>query len=110
MKKIHITAQDFSLSESIRQYIESHFQKHAFSQHGILGVGITLSIERHHVKGEKFHVHVRVQVPGNDLYAEARATDMHQAIDEVIRKSLSQLRKRKTIQAQRRRGHGEFVP
>jgi len=93
--KTQITAENFDLTESLRQYVCDHIEKLTRYRKDCIGATVALRVERHHVKGEKYLADVKVKIPGNDVYAEDRASDMRVAIDRVAKKIARQLQKGK---------------
>lgn len=102
---IRITANNFSLTPSLRTSIGKQMEKLEQHRSDIIGITVALTVEKHHVKGEKYRADARVFLPGKDLFALVRATDMRIAIDRVAEKLESQLRRGKDRRLERRRGN-----
>lgn len=100
---LHITAKDFVLTPSLRSYAEAHIAHFEHYRKDLLRVVLTLTVERHHKKGAKHVVEGTIVLPGNDLHAEARATDMRSAIDMIAGKLAAQLRRGKEKSMRQRR-------
>ncbi len=101
--KLIITGKDFSLTPSVKAYVTEHAARLEHFNHRIVKVKFELDVDKRHQKGENCRVEGWVEIPGNDLQAGARATDMHTAINRVIDKLSRQLSKKKRRLINRRK-------
>lgn len=101
--EVTIAAKDFSLTPSLRGYIQQRAEKLAHYRRDIIRVNVTLDIERHHTKGKKCVVEAQIMLPGKDINAEARGEEMRVAIDAVLPKLVAQLHKSKEMLLSRRK-------
>lgn len=106
---MNITAKNFDLTPSIREYIEKKGTQ-ALSALPDAPTHIDVEVDRttnHHQKGDVFHVRFHVQIPHGELYAEETTEDLYAAIDiaaqELQRQSEDDKEKKQTRQRKARR-------
>ncbi len=100
---ITISAKDFKLTPSIKEFVEERFSKLAKFHPQAHRVGVELDVDRNVTKGKKFRVEVWVYLPGRTVEAGVKAEDMRQAVDMVYPKVERQLVKLKEERLGRRR-------
>lgn len=101
---LSITAKDFPLTPSIRQYVAEHV---AVLNHRapVEMVRVELDVDHRHRHGIVGRCEVWVEVPGIVIAAGAKAESVRAAVDATMPKILRQLRDRKERFAGRTRGH-----
>lgn len=100
---ITISAKDFDLTPSIKEYVEEKLGKlEKFSKH-ILRIGVELDVDHSAQQGLIHRIEVWVYMPGKTLQAGLRAEHMREAIDLVYPKMERQIvdHERKTRDQQR---------
>ncbi len=90
-----MTAKDFELTPSLHTYITERFSKLEHFRDDLIDANVSLTIERHHTKGDKYLADARIRIPGKDVYAFVRDVDMRKAVDVLVAKLGRQLRKGK---------------
>ncbi len=83
---ITISAKDFKLTPSLKEYVEEKIGKlEKFSKH-IERLGVELDIDRNAKQGLINRIEVWIYLPGKTLQAGLKAEHMHEAIDLVYPK------------------------
>lgn len=100
---ITISAKDFKLTPSIKEYIDERFSRLAKFHPQVDRVGVELDVDRNVTKGKKFRIEIWVYLPGRTVEAGVKAEDMRQAADLVYPKIERQLVKLKEERLGRRR-------
>jgi putative sigma-54 modulation protein len=92
--KFILTTHNVTLTAAIEDHILSRVEKLEHLDHYCTSARVTL--EHDHLKrpDRQFTCAIRLAVPGPDLYAEDRKSDLYAAIDLVTKKIEQQLRKR----------------
>ncbi len=96
------------ISEDVKRYVEEHLQ--ALDKYAVHILNTRVEIVRgtHHKKGNVFHVHVILTVPGKDLQATESSSTIEEGIDLARDELERQLRQRKERFLTRRRVTGQF--
>ncbi len=92
--KFILSTHNVTLTKSIEDHILARIEKVEHLDHFVTSARVTL--EHNHLKGpqRQFSCSIRLAVPGPDLFAEDRESDLYAAIDLVAKKIEQQLRKR----------------
>ncbi|MFA4936723.1 MAG: ribosome-associated translation inhibitor RaiA [Patescibacteria group bacterium] len=90
---IIISAKNFKLTPSLITYTEEKVGKVERFWGEIIRANVELSVGRVKSAGNISQVRVWLEVSGPDIEAESEAADMHAAIDLVVPKLESQIRK-----------------
>jgi putative sigma-54 modulation protein len=92
--KFILSAHNVTLTKSIEDHILNRIEKVEHLDRFVTTARVTL--EHNHLKGpeRQFSCSIRLAVPGADLFAEDRESDLYRAIDVVAKKIEQQLRKR----------------
>ncbi len=101
---IAVTFKHIDSSDAIRQYAESKFQKLEKYLSNIMDVHITLSIERVDHK-ESGVAQIKLTAKNLTVNAEEKSNDIYSAIDLLLEKVESQIKKHK--EKMRRKEHAE---
>jgi putative sigma-54 modulation protein len=88
--EIRTTARHFQLSENLKQFAESEIKRLEKYYDHIINTHLTMSVEKSRQKAE-----LSVKVYGTVLVSKARAFDMYVAVEQVIAKMESQIKKYK---------------
>lgn len=94
--QIHLSPRHLRLTAATHSYIAEkvgHLEEIAGE---IIAAHVVLLHDKDSKPDKAFSVKVHLAVPGPDIHAEDREATLHSAIDLVIDKVSSQLRKRKT--------------
>ena len=91
MVKIKYFAKNLHLTPQIQNYVESKVNKFQRLSKRILLARIELRFDPQYTQGKNFKVEIKLEVPGKDLYATARAKDLLVALDEAEKKMRAQL-------------------
>ena len=84
--KIEFFVKNFECNPQIKNKIEGKINKLARFSERILRVRVEL-VFKPQFKGEKnFKVEIKLEVPGNDLYAASYGKNLLLALDEVLKK------------------------
>ena len=89
-EKIEINAQNFELTDAIRDMATAKFKRLFEHNKDILNVHITLSVEHIHHVGKAL-----IHIPGTELHAHFSSKDMYKTIDGLAHKLDAQLQKHK---------------
>ncbi|MBU1038643.1 ribosome-associated translation inhibitor RaiA [Patescibacteria group bacterium] len=90
-----ISGKNFKLTPSIKKYVQDKFSKLSKYWGKIIRARIELKVDKAHKSGQLSGVDVVLEVPGPDIRAEQKASEMHEAIDLVMPKLERQLNKAK---------------
>jgi len=96
-----ISGQHMDVTPALKDYINSKMERIERHLDHISGASVVLHVEKAHHQAE-----VTVTAKGVTLHAEARAADMYAAIDAMIDKLDSQVRKQKGKHAGHQRNGG----
>lgn len=88
--QIQLTGQNIEITESLREFTETKFQRLIRQHDRITNIHVVLAVNK------LIHlVEARVHIPGAELHAESESDDMHTSILNVIDKLLRQIEKHK---------------
>jgi|SRR5208282_4544134 len=92
--KFILSTHNVTLTKSIEDHILGRIEKVEHLDRFATSARVTL--EHNHLKGleHQFSCSIRLAVPGCDIFAEDRESDLYKAIDLVAKKIENQLRKR----------------
>jgi putative sigma-54 modulation protein len=88
--EIRTTARHFQLSENLKQFAESEIKRLEKYYDHIINTHLTMSVEKSRQTAE-----LSVKVYGTVLISKSRAFDMYVAVEQVIAKMESQIKKYK---------------
>lgn len=94
---LKITGLHLEVTPAIRDYIEIKLERITRHVDNVIGVGVTLSVDKLVQKAE-----VNVHLAGKDIHAEATEADMYAAIDLLMDKLDRQVLKFKEKQVEHR--------
>lgn len=80
---ITISAKDFKLTPSIKEYVNEKMGKLAKFDQDIQRIGVELDVDHNVTKGIKNRIEVWVYLPGVTLEAGMKAEHMQEAVDLV---------------------------
>lgn len=79
---IKITAKNFEMTDALHKYIEEKMSLLSRFDENIALIDVGVDKNRHHKKGEVFHVRANVDIPGHELVrSEEINADMYAAVD-----------------------------
>ncbi|MFZ5391426.1 MAG: ribosome hibernation-promoting factor, HPF/YfiA family [Patescibacteria group bacterium] len=90
-----ISGKNFKLTPSLKQYIQDKLGRLKKYWGKIIRARVELKVDKAHKSGQISEVDVVLEVPGPDIRAEQKASEMHEAIDLVMPKLEKQLRRAK---------------
>ena len=99
--QINLTGHHIDITQSLRTYVESKFERLERHIDNMTNVHVILSIEKERQKAE-----ATISVNRGNLFADAEHEDMYAAIDGLIDKLDRQVKKHKDKQSDHHRGHG----
>jgi putative sigma-54 modulation protein len=103
--QLNITGHQIDLTDSLQLYVREKFQKLERHSDQITLVHVVLNIEKlSHLAEATAHV------PGAELFANAGASDMYPAIDQLVDKLDRQLLKHKEKNVARQNGSHDRYP
>lgn len=88
--QIQLTGHHLELTDALRTYVTSKFERIARHFEQVLDVHVVLSVEKLVQKAE-----ATVHVSGGNVFADAKAEDMYAAIDALVDKLDRQIKKHK---------------
>lgn len=91
---IKISSVHFDADKKLLDFIEKKAQKLAHFSEDILGAEIKLKLDNNHEQENKI-VDMRLEIPGNDLFAKRECKSFEEAIDQAIEALKTQLVKHK---------------
>lgn len=94
---LKITGLHLDVTPALREYIESKLERITRHVDNVIGVNVTLSVDKLVQKAE-----VNVHLAGKDIHAEATEADMYAAIDLLTDKLDRQVLKFKEKQVEHR--------
>lgn len=83
---IIISGKNFKLTPALKIYVEQKFGKLSRFWKKIIRARVELDVDRNQRSGDIYRVEAKLEVPGPDIKAGLKASDMHAAIDLVIPK------------------------
>lgn len=93
--QIVISAKNFTLTPSIRAFVEEKFIRLEHHWSRILRANVELGVQKHHKHGDNFLAFVHLETPGPDIRASADAPDIRSAVDQVYEKLEKQVMRMK---------------
>ncbi|HEX4121571.1 MAG TPA: ribosome-associated translation inhibitor RaiA [Verrucomicrobiae bacterium] len=92
--KFILSTHNVTLTKAIEDHILARIEKLEHLDRFVTSARVTL--EHSHLKGQEgqFSCSIRLAVPGPDIFAEDRESDLYAAMDLVTKKIEQQLRKR----------------
>lgn len=88
--KVNITSLHFKTDKKLELYIKEKVEKLHGLYDGLIGSDVTLRVEKNEKEGNKI-AEIRLQIPGNDLFAKKQSKTFEQSTDgavEALRKQL----------------------
>jgi ribosomal subunit interface protein len=102
---LQITAKDFPLTPSIRQYTAERIAHLTHRSTEVLSVKVELDVDHNRTTGVRARAEIWIHVPGSVISAGAKAESVRAALDLTVPKIARQLRDRKGRRLGRRHGH-----
>lgn len=90
-----VSGKNIKLTPSLKNYVSEKVGKLAGFWGKIIRARVELNVEKSAKEGKASEVNVNLEVPGKDITAQVKASEMHEAIDLVVPKLESQIRKAK---------------
>ena len=88
--KVNISALHFKADKKLENYINEKVEKLFGIYDGLITTDVTLRLEKNEKEANKI-AEIRLQIPGNDLYAKKQSKSFEQSTDvavEALRKQL----------------------
>ena len=98
---LHLTGHHLEVTPALREYIQTKLARVSNHFDHMIDVKVTLTVEKLAQK-----VEATIHVPGADLHAEARDSDMYSAIDLLADKLDRQVLKHKEKHADHHKANG----
>jgi putative sigma-54 modulation protein len=92
--KFILSTHNVTLTKAIEDHIVSRIEKLEHLDHYATSARVAVEHDHLKVPDRQFICSLRLSVPGPDLFAEERQSDLYSAIDLVTKKMEQQLRKR----------------
>jgi putative sigma-54 modulation protein len=89
-----LSTHNVTLTKAIEDHIITRIEKLAHLDHFAINARVTLERDKTKAPERQFSCSMRLSVPGPDLFAEDRESDLYAAIDIVAKKVEQQIRKR----------------
>lgn len=102
---LQITAKDFPLTPSIKQYVAERVVHFIHRTPEVLAVKVELDVDHNQRTGIRARAEVWIHVPGAVISAGAKGETVRSALDLTIPKLARQLDDRKGRRLSRRHGH-----
>ncbi len=99
--RINLTGHHVDVTDSMKNYVESKFERIERHFDNVTGIHVILSVEKDRQKAE-----ATVNVNKGKLFAEAQHEDMYAAIDSLLDKLDRQVKKHKEKLTDHHRGEG----
>ena len=99
--QLNVSGHHVEVTVPLREYVESKFQRLQRHFDQITKTEVTLIVEKLRQKAE-----ANVHISGADIFAASESDDMYAAIDELIRKLDSQVRRHKEKSTSHHRNGG----
>lgn len=99
--QINLTGHHVDVTPSLRQYVESKFERIERHFDNMTNIHVVLSVEKQRQKAE-----ATVHVAGGNLFADVEHDDMYAAIDNLIDKLDRQIRRHKEKLTDHHRAEG----
>jgi putative sigma-54 modulation protein len=82
--QVKITGKNIELTEAIQNYVEKKISGLEKFYDKIIRAQVVLGLEtNHHLKGKIYFCECKLEVPGNDLFANKNEKDLYKAIDKI---------------------------
>ncbi len=97
--KILIHSLHFNADQRLEEYIQNKVNKLAKFYNDIIGAEVTLRAEKVQMVENKI-VKIKIEIPGNDSFAEKQAATFEEAVDlaaEALEKQLKKHKSKKTV-------------
>jgi putative sigma-54 modulation protein len=91
---IKISSVHFNADKKLLDLIEKKVQKLKHYYEEIVGAEIKLKLSNNHEQENKI-IEVRLEVPGNDLYAQRECKTFEEAVDQIVEALKNQMAKHK---------------
>ncbi len=101
--RINLTGHHVDVTDSMKNYVESKFERIERHFDNVTGIHVILSVEKDRQKAE-----ATVNVTKGKLFAEAQHEDMYAAIDSLLDKLDRQVKKHKEKLTDHHRSEGGF--
>jgi putative sigma-54 modulation protein len=92
--KVNITSVHFKTDQKLEQYIQEKVEKLAGLYEGIIGMEVTLRVDKNEKEGNKVS-EIRILIPGYDLFAKKQSKSFEQSTDQAVEALRKQLVKYK---------------
>jgi len=102
---LQITAKDFPLTPSIKEYVAERVAHLTHRAPDVLAVKVELDVDHNRHSGVRARTEVWIHVPGSVISAGAKAESVRAALDLTVPKLARQLSDRKGRFVGRRKGH-----
>ncbi len=99
--QLNLTGHHVDITPALRDYVNTKLERLERHFDHVTNVHVILSVEKLRQKAE-----ATIHVTGNNIFAEAEEHDMYAAIDKLIDKLDSQVRKHKEKVTDHRRNQG----
>lgn len=93
--QIHLSPRHLALTGAIHSYVANKLAHFDHQTDRVIGAHVVLMHDESKTKSN-YVVKIHLAMPGKDIHAEDRESDLYAAIDLVMNKVARQLRKRKT--------------
>lgn len=93
--KLILSTHNVTLTKAIEDHIVNRIDKFDHLDRFAIDARVTLEHDKTKAPERQFSCSMRLSVPGPDLFAEDRESDLYAAIDLVAKKIEQQLRKRR---------------
>ena len=95
--QIHISPRGVKLTAALHGYVAEKLESLEHLAEGLIGAHIAIYHDQTRANKHAFVVKVHLAVPGPDLHAEDHGHDLYHAIDAVVAKLDTQLRKKHAL-------------
>ena len=94
--KLILSTHNVTLTKAIEEHVLDKLEKLERLNHRAVDARVTLEHDHTRAPEKQFCCSIRLAVPGPDLFAEDRESDLYAAIDLVVKKIEQQVRKRQS--------------
>ena len=94
--KLILSTHNVTLTKAIEEHVLDKLDKLDRLDHRVVDARVTLEHDNTRAPEKQFSCSIRLAVPGPDLFAEDRESDLYAAIDIVAKKIEQQIRKRQS--------------
>jgi len=95
--QIHISPRNVKLTAALHGYVAEKLESLEHLADGIIGAHVAIFHDQSRANKHAFVVKVHLAVPGPDLHAEDHGHELYHAIDAVVAKLDTQLRKKHSV-------------